>query len=182
MVRGFTLIELLITVAMASLMLMIAVPSYASLSEHFKMVRLARSLEGFLHQARSEAVFRHQDLWLHIDIPVSNQSVVDSLSRTSAQSAGGEWQLWLSDSKEINHAPLRLLSGDRYPQIAFSSHIGIDDRILFDGVRGRLSSSGSFRFYPQAHPERELRLVVSSGASRIRVCGQGGKRYGYPAC
>lgn len=174
MVRGFTLIELMVTISIALVMLMAAVPSYTAISEYFVMTRLARSLEGFIHQARSEAVFRHQTLWVHVQTSEG--------STQTDKIYGGQWQLVLSDRKESGGELLRTLSGKTYPNIVFSAHLDFLDHVFLDGVLGRLKGNGSFRFHPQNNPERELRLVMSSGAGRIRLCAEGSERYGYPEC
>ncbi|WP_462053007.1 pilus assembly FimT family protein, partial [Vibrio cholerae] len=64
--RGFTLLELLITVAVLTALLLFAAPNFSKVNQQAKVVNLANELQGFLIQAKSEAVLRNQSLWVHI--------------------------------------------------------------------------------------------------------------------
>ena len=65
MPRGFTFIELLLTLLVVSTLLAVAAPSFERLYESRQARRLAAEFQGFFVQARSEAVMRNQDLWIH---------------------------------------------------------------------------------------------------------------------
>lgn len=56
--RGFTLIELMITVAIAAILLMIAVPSFQHAISNTNLDRAQNDLLATLHYARTEAVTR----------------------------------------------------------------------------------------------------------------------------
>ncbi|NOI12520.1 GspH/FimT family pseudopilin [Vibrio hepatarius] len=168
MPRGFTLLELLITIVVLTAMMAFAVPSFSALSGQTKMTQLASSLQTFLHQAKSEAVFRNQDLWAHIDIPTNPDST-------------GSWRIVLTDADTPGvGTTFKVFSGSPFINISVAPNY-VSDQIKFDGVRGKITG-GSISFYPADDSSEELVLKSSYGASRILVCGEGGSRYGYPAC
>ncbi|WP_172561966.1 GspH/FimT family pseudopilin [Vibrio furnissii] len=168
MVRGFTLLELLITVAVLSAMLVFAAPNFQRFSQQHQMQTLASELQGFLQQAKSEAVFRNQDLWAHI--------VMDS-----NPSSTGLWQIILNDSDSVSAgSALLVMSGQPFRHIKVTSNFS-SDQVKFDGVRGKIKGDSIF-FSPVADANQQLKLSTSFGASRIIVCGEQGAVYGYPKC
>lgn len=167
MPRGFTLLELLITVSVLSILLAVATPSFKNINETNRMQRLASELHGFMIQAKSEAVFRNQDLWAHIDVA---SDPVDT----------GEWSITLTDSSVSGGTPILFLSGSPYRDITFDPDY-TSQQVKFDGVRGKVKN-GSIDFSPAGMTNKTIRLKGSYGASRILVCGVTGALYGYPAC
>lgn len=70
--RGFNLLELTITIAILSILLLIAVPNFDGMTSRIKMNRLASELNSFLVQAKSEAVMRNKKLFAHFSFNSSN--------------------------------------------------------------------------------------------------------------
>ena len=167
MPRGFTLLELLITVSVLSIVLAAATPSFKNVIETNKMQRLADELHGFMIQAKSEAVFRNQDLWAHIDVA---SDPVDT----------GEWSITLTDAVVPGGNPILFLSGSPYTNITFDPDY-TSQQIKFDGVRGKVKN-GSIYFSPVGKSNQTMRLRGSYGASRVVVCGSKEAVYGYPKC
>ena len=167
MPRGFTLLELLITISVLSILLATAAPSFSNINESSKMTRLADELHGFMIQAKSEAVFRNQDLWAHISMPTDPDST-------------GAWSISLTDSDTPGGSSILSLSGQPYKNITFDPDY-TSDQIKFDGVRGKVKN-GSVYFHPVGAPSNKLRVRSSNNASRVFICGQGGEAYGYPEC
>ncbi len=167
MPRGFTLLELVITVAVLSVVLVVAAPSFKNVIETNKMQRLAEELHGFMIQAKSEAVFRNQDLWAHIDA-------------TTVPNDSGEWSMTLTDSDVSGGVAILSLSGSPYNNITLD-HNYSSQQIKFDGIRGKVKD-GSIYLNPVGQTSKKLRVKISYGAARIVVCGVGGAVYGYPEC
>lgn len=168
MVRGFTLLELLITLAVLAVLLMFAAPSFERFSQQNQMQSLASELQGFMLQAKSEAVFRNQDLWAHF--------VMDS-----NPSASGQWTIVLKDSDSPSSGnTILLLSGRGFRNISLESHFS-PNKIKFDGVRGKVVN-GSLSFHLVTETSKELKLRTSYSANRVMICGNKGALYGYPAC
>lgn len=166
--RGFTLLEMLITIALLSVVLTFSVPSFKSLTENHQINSLADELQGFMLQAKSEAVFRNQDLWAHL--------VMDS-----NPSSTGKWKILLKDSDDVSAGTTLLqLNGQAFRNIWIYSEFS-SDQVKFDGVRGKVKN-GSLYFYSASDSRKKLKLSTSFGASRIIICGQQGAYYGYPQC
>ncbi|USD41770.1 GspH/FimT family pseudopilin [Vibrio sp. SCSIO 43135] len=165
---GFTLLELLITIAVMAAILLAAAPSFSSLTTASQMTRLADELLGFMNQAKSEAVFRNQDLWAHINVA----TIPDD---------SGTWSITLTDSDAPGSGTALLtMSGKPFTNIALEP-VYSSEQVKFGGVRGKVKA-GSMYFYPTEQTSKKLKLSTSYGASRILVCGVGGDVYGYPEC
>lgn len=168
MLRGFTLLELLITVLILSGLLFWGIPKFQHFQQQNKIVQLASELQGFLIQAKSEAVYRNQDLWAHVRLDTN-------------PSSSGDWSIRLTNTDvDGGGTSILTLSGNKYRGIHFFSDY-VSDQIKFDGVRGKITN-GNFSLSLSGSPEWKLSLRSSFGASRIKVCGIGGDHYGYPKC
>uniref|UniRef100_UPI000680DCB8 GspH/FimT family pseudopilin n=2 Tax=Vibrionaceae TaxID=641 RepID=UPI000680DCB8 len=127
MPRGFTLLELLITIAVLSVLLTAAAPSFQNVFETNKMQRLANELHGFVIQGKSEAVLRRERLWAH-------------LIMSGGSSSDGNWRIELTDnSSEGAGTVLFSFSGAPYKGIVVTPSYA-SDQISFDEVHGRPSS------------------------------------------
>ncbi|HFG2105147.1 TPA: GspH/FimT family pseudopilin [Vibrio cholerae] len=167
--RGFTLLELLITVAVLTAILLFAAPNFSKVNQQAKVVNLANELQGFLIQAKSEAVLRNQSLWVHIQ-------------GLSPANATGNWQLKLTASSAANTDPISLFLGDRYRNIYVEAKVAYDkDEIKFDHVMGNPQISGSIRIKETATDD-SLNVSFSNRAGRIRICSENGVKYGYEQC
>ncbi|MDA9558084.1 GspH/FimT family pseudopilin [Vibrio sp.] len=166
--RGFTLIELLITIVVLSALLAFALPNYSSLTAQNKIKQLTESLQTFMVTAKSEAVFRNQDLYIHI------VSMASGTTETS-----GEWSLELSDSNTLGSPPIMTFSGARFGHLAVS-HNYTSDQITINGTRGKISKSGFLGMYDIADSSKVVKVAANSG--RVRACSDGGDYYGYKTC
>lgn len=96
---GFTLIELMVTIAVASILLTLAVPSFQSMVENNSLTTQINLLVGALNGARSEAVKRGQRV-----------SICKSNDATNCASSGGYEQGWIMFVEEGTNNP-----GERNP-------------------------------------------------------------------
>lgn len=62
--RGFTLAELLVSIAVASIVLTVAAPSFEGMTLNNRQVGAVNQLVGMFHVARSEAVTRNRQITL----------------------------------------------------------------------------------------------------------------------
>ncbi|CAE6954959.1 COG4970 Tfp pilus assembly protein FimT [Vibrio sp. B1REV9] len=170
MPRGFTLLELMSTVAVLSILLVYAVPSFHRIFEANKMQRLADGLHGFVIQSKSEAVLRRQRLWAHIIIAESDSS-------------DGNWRIELTNRSAPGLGTvIHAFSGQPFQGISLTASYA-SDQISFDGVHGR-PSSGNIRFHPSGESSKALKLVSHTLSARVRICSDDRHKehYGYSTC
>ncbi|WP_447470023.1 GspH/FimT family pseudopilin [Vibrio harveyi] len=170
MPRGFTLLELLITIAVLSVLLTAAAPSFQNVFETNKMQRLANELHGFVIQGKSEAVLRRERLWAH-------------LIMSGGSSSDGNWRIELTDnSSEGAGTVLFSFSGAPYKGIVVTPSYA-SDQISFDDIHGR-PSSGNIRFYPVGESSKALKLISHTLSARVRVCSDNNNTefFGYSTC
>lgn len=83
--RGFTMVELMITMAIALVLLMIAVPSFKNITLSNKLTTTANDIVNAIHVARMEAVKRNSSTQL-----CSNSSGANNTSDTLGGACGTE--------------------------------------------------------------------------------------------
>ncbi|EOD9421988.1 TPA: GspH/FimT family pseudopilin [Vibrio campbellii] len=170
MPRGFTLLELLITIAVMSVLLAAAAPSFQNVFETNKMQRLADELHGFVLQGKSEAVLRRERLWAHIIM-------------SGASSSDGNWRIELTDNGTEGVGTVLLsFSGEAYNGIVVTPSYS-STQISFDDVHGR-PSSGNIKFYPVGESAKALKLISHTLSARVRVCSDNNNTefFGYSTC
>jgi type IV fimbrial biogenesis protein FimT len=84
--RGFTLPELLVTIAVASILLGIAVPSFSGLIVDNRLTTQANDLVSAINFARSEAIKRNRTVSL---------CRASSTAATACVASAGEWEHYL---------------------------------------------------------------------------------------
>lgn len=89
--RGFTLVELLITMAVALVLIMIAVPSFKSLTLSNKLNTAANDIVNAIHVARMEAVKRNANTQLCSNSASANTS--DTLGTACTTQTGAVYAL-----------------------------------------------------------------------------------------
>ncbi|NAZ93477.1 GspH/FimT family pseudopilin [Vibrio toranzoniae] len=165
MSRGFTFLELLITISVLSILLAVAAPSFSSVSQTIKMQRLASELNGFMMQAKSEAVMRNTDLWAHF---LMNGNSSDT----------GDWKVELTEFNVPNTGTAILtMEGRAFRNVDVTVNYS-SEQIKFSGINGR-AKDGSFLFDINS---KQLKLITYRASGRMRICGVGGDFYGYQAC
>ncbi|EGU20541.1 pilus assembly FimT family protein [Vibrio mimicus] len=168
--RGFTLLELLITVAVLTALLLFAAPNFSKVSQQTKMVNLANELQGFLIQAKSEAVLRNQDLWVHINgLPASNGNWTLSLSTASTSAA-------VSSTNT-----LAVFQGNRYRNVWVSNTSTLNE-VKFDHVMGNPQEAGNIAIKQSESDTSPIKITVHNRAGRIRACTVNEEKYGFEKC
>lgn len=168
--RGFTLLELLITVVVLTVLLLFASPNFSKVSHQTKAVNLANEIHGFLIQAKSEAVLRNQDLWVHIDgLPASDGKWTLSLSTASSSSA-------VSSANT-----LAVFDGRRYRNV-WVSNTGTLNTLEFDHVMGNPLEAGNITIKLSKTDQKPIKVVVHNRAGRIKLCTVSEAMYGFEKC
>lgn len=101
--RGFTLVELLITVTIAIVLLMIAVPSFKSLTLSNKLTTAANDMVNAISVARMEAVKRNASTQLCSNSASANSS--DDLGGACGTEVGAVWAMSGTNPSQILNAP-----------------------------------------------------------------------------
>ena len=106
--KGFTLIELMVVIAIASILISMAVPSFTAMTKNSRMRSEANALIGAFAYARTEAVRRGNQV--HIGAQGGGGGVVAWVDQTGGTAdswdAGEELRLWepMHNSMTINSA------------------------------------------------------------------------------
>jgi type IV fimbrial biogenesis protein FimT len=87
-VRGFTLVELMITIAVAAILLMIAVPSFRNIMNSNRLTTAANTMVGALNTARMEAIKRNASTQFCSDSSTNNTSDTLGAACSTAPSGG----------------------------------------------------------------------------------------------
>ena len=78
MKNGFTLFELIITVAINSILISAAAPSFTDFLNQRKVERFSSELNGIYMMAKSEAVLKNKDVYVHfVNLTASYQRGTD---------------------------------------------------------------------------------------------------------
>ncbi len=85
--HGFTVVELMITVAVAAILLMIAVPSFRHMLATNQLSTAANELVGGLSEARMEAIQRNAGAQLCSNLAANNTT--DTLGKQCSAAGGG---------------------------------------------------------------------------------------------
>ena len=63
-VRGFTLIEMMVTLAIAAVLMMVAVPSFVAFQRNSELTSVANNLVGAMNTARTESMKRNMNVYV----------------------------------------------------------------------------------------------------------------------
>ncbi|BBR38425.1 pilin [Aeromonas veronii] len=131
-VRGFTLIELMVTVGIAAILLLVAVPSMSQRLAAERLERSATELASAYRFARSEAVKLTLPVVLQGTESGGWEVMVDSkLLRQAAAPAGG---VVIEPFEPIRIAPT---GSSRHTEITLANRLG-DQRVLCVAPSGQL--------------------------------------------
>lgn len=167
--RGFSLLELVLALSLMIGLFTSVIPSFLRVAETAEMKRLAAELTGFIHQAKSEAVFRNQTLYAHITFAKDSDYTQP------------DWRITLTDSNVTGAGTiLSILNGYDFDGLTVR-HSYTSEQISFDGIRGR-AKSGSFHFFPSSDRTKKLELRTSNPPGRVKICATNQALYGYLQC
>lgn len=104
--RGFTLVELMITITIAAVLMMIAVPSFKSLTLSNKLTTAANDMVNAISVAKMEAIKRNASTQLCSNSASANSS--SDLGNACGTEVGAVWAMSGSDPSQIMGMPAGL--------------------------------------------------------------------------
>lgn len=158
---GFTLIELIVTIAIASILLGLAVPSFRAMIESAQRRQAATDFYSSLARARSEAIARNTS------ISICARNIADTATPSCANS-GNPWRDgWIVYSGSSPTAPIEVHEG-----LSDGFNLGgVDSPLQFTG-NGRVSARVEFSLCKGAtDPKRRLISVSPSGRVALEIKG-----------
>ncbi|WEM41804.1 GspH/FimT family pseudopilin [Photobacterium sp. DA100] len=176
-VAGFTLIELVIAIAVLAILAAATAPSFQTLLERNRVVRLAEELQGLLMQAKSEAVIRNEELNLEL--------VRDDGNDVTSYHSDGEWVLALlpsavsgaSISDTVGNA-YSVLQGNGFKQVYVKANYSTT--VTVSPIRGTSNLHITYQFYA-SDPAQSVEVKMNRMTGRIYICSDSGA-YGYGVC
>lgn len=174
--RGFTLVELMVTIAVASILLMVVVPSFKSYFVKKKVEGTMAELSTDIQYARSEAVARNQNVRMAFGtncyaIIVPATGAADS--NCNATSGTSLRRVQVQDATAVSLAASSPLTGFQFDRVRGETVLdGMGTSDLEAAVLVETVGSGS--------PNYKLRAVVSK-FGKVQVCTTNGMP-GFSAC
>ncbi len=173
--RGFTLLELMVTVSVAMILAAMAVPSFSSQMENYRLQAASERLYADLQFARLEAIRSNQNVrvsftsgsqWCY-GLILGETACDCSVSVSSASN--------YCSLKRVTHADFSRVSIPDAASITFS-----DRKTGFDPVRGIALNAGSVTLQSTAGNQARIMLAA---LGLVTVCAPAGTNLsGYPAC
>ncbi|WP_130620155.1 GspH/FimT family pseudopilin [Dyella amyloliquefaciens] len=108
-VRGFTMVELMITLAVAAILTMIAVPSFSNMINANRLTTATNAMVGALNSARMEAIKRNGSVQFCSNVAATNTAgASDALGNACATNAGAVLALTGTTVTQVLAAPSAL--------------------------------------------------------------------------
>ncbi|WP_413113946.1 Tfp pilus assembly protein FimT/FimU [Thaumasiovibrio sp. DFM-14] len=175
LIAGISLLEMVVAVGLIAILAMVAVPSYQSVIEKNRVVRLTDEVHGFLLQAKSEAVMKNDRLKIKL--------IRDDTPAVNTEYRDGMWILALllesstaSDISSAKAEAMSILDGDAFKNTGLSV---TSLEVVVEPVRGVFSNNLSAIITNNL--EASTTVKVSNISGRISICSQQGS-YGYVEC
>lgn len=159
---GISALELLIVVAIVAILAVIGIPSFAPVTDRYRLKSAADSAASILHFARSEAI-------------VANTPVFVSFATGANSCAGarrnGPCDCHQTSTTAADYCTLKLLDTSELRGVtAASAAFGANSYTVFDPVRGT-ADSGSVTL---ASPAGKQLAVNLSALGRVKLCAPAG--------
>jgi type IV fimbrial biogenesis protein FimT len=154
--RGFTMIELLVTMTVAAILLMLAVPSYTEFMRNTRIRGTADSIAGGIRLAQTEAIRMNQNIEFVVD-PATGWTIRDPITprdlHTEAFTEGG-------GQLDIDPSPVSATTLTYSPlgQLFLPNNPDATPALTFVDVRHTMT------------PSRPLRVITEALGVGVRVC------------
>ncbi|ELV7518307.1 GspH/FimT family pseudopilin [Photobacterium damselae] len=174
--KGFTLLELIITISVLGIILAMAAPSFNHLLASNTMQRTSTELRGLIVAAKSEAVMRNTDVYLHTVGLTSTKTLTDNwclIATTDATIADCDHNniLYKVDGRQLTG--LSIKRHESYAKIRIDKMNGHPD------FRGSAAPIDWITFEKESGKALNMQM---SWMGRLYECGEGGEWYGAEVC
>lgn len=167
-VSGFTLVELLVTVAIAALLMLVAVPAMTGMLDTQRRISAINTFVASLHLARGEAIKRNGRAVL------CKSSNSEQCTRTGGWDQG--WILFHDGNNNASRDPGELLLQQHGPlqRVRLSGNTPVAHYVSYSATGSAKLVSGAFQagtftLCPPNGAAGEVRKVVLSGTGRPRT-------------
>jgi len=166
---GFTLVELLVTAAIASALMMVAIPAMTGMVDTQRRISAINSFVASLHLARGEAIKRN------------GRAVLCKSASGEQCTLAGQWdQGWILFHDSNNNAsrdPGELLLQQRGPlgqRVRLSGNSPVTHYVSYSATGSAKMVSGAFQagtftLCPQTGVADDVRKIILSGTGRPRT-------------
>ena len=186
---GFTITELLVIVAIVSLLVALAVPSFGTFFDKRRLIVAAEAIYSEIQLARSESIARSRDIFMEFD---TNGSTSWKVGTSETQNCDPDDAITdvnpcylviesgvTTGTQQAEDWVLRVLSSIDYTGVSMIHDTAADcdirtDDLAFDYVRGTATVDGDICL--QSENGRQLRINVSL-LGRVSVCSPTGAAY-----
>lgn len=165
--KGFTILEFLIVLAVVSVLVTIAVPSFRAMVAHNRLASASNELLSSLYLLRSEAAKRNRIMKM-CRRPSSGLPICDS-RRGGAWDAG--WLLWADDDNNSQVDPDEVIVSQHQGfrgAVRLTGNGSVVNRIAFQPI-GSVSGVGNGTFTACVPGSTRVRQIIISKAGRIRT-------------
>jgi type IV fimbrial biogenesis protein FimT len=167
--RGFTLVELLVTIAIAAILAMVAVPSFNEAIVNYRLTSYTNNFLASAQLARSEAIKRN-----------SRMTLCKSANGTACTPTGGWHQGWIVFNDSNNDAvkdtgEVVVYKGSEIPaDILMTGVTNVDNYVSFSpsGATELISGAlqmGTLTLCSQSGATGQARQIVINSTGRLRV-------------
>ena len=169
--RGFTLIEMMVTVAVLAILTAIAVPSFNSFFDSYRVKRSADTFSAFLVNAKSEALKRNQTVRTVITGSGQTWCAGMTTKDTCNCSTAGDCQIDSAD---------RVINSASFQGVKLN---GPDTGHAFEFKTQRGTVDGAETVKLESATGSKVNVVVGP-VGRIKICSPSGtgNMGGYPVC
>ena len=172
--RGFTLIELLITVSIATILMMVAIPSFTAFRRNAELTSVANKVIGSINAARGEALKRGMTAFM---VPLDNGASWNVGWAAFVDKSATRTQTYDSAAEGVVAIQQAVPSG--ITVTGNNSAAGTAPYIMFDASGFSRTKAGGFGALgleikrtdvATAEQPGQTRFVIISSTGRVRVC------------
>ena len=167
--RGYTLLEAIATLAIASILLAVAVPSMRIALQNNRAYMASKEFVAMLQYARYEAIKRGVTVSVCAQDPNDPSQCVAAASYLNDESWSNGWLVFVDDDADAQVAAVGDILKSR-PAIGETNLIeSVEDAVSYDGNGFPTAGTGDFTFRADGCEGENGRLVSISPSGRASV-------------